>query len=66
MELKNYLRNALICVDQVEMFACQAGSEEKVKQHAVVASPEGIALPEFFFKMGPHLVIRTGKRRGGD
>ena len=61
VELKNYLRNALICVDQVEMFACQVGSEEQEKQHAVVASPEGIALAEFFFKDGQHLVIRTGK-----
>lgn len=61
VELKNYLRNALICVDQVEMFACQAGAEEQEKQHAVVASPEGIALAEFFFKDGQHLVIRTGK-----
>jgi hypothetical protein len=61
VELRNYLRNALICVDQVEMFACQAGAEEQEKQHAVVASPEGIALAEFFFKDGQHLVIRTGK-----
>jgi hypothetical protein len=61
VELKNYLRNALICVDQVEMFACQAGTEEQKKQHAVVASPEGIALAEFFFKDGQHLIIRTGK-----
>jgi hypothetical protein len=60
-DLKNYLRNALICVDQVEMFACQAGAEEQEKQHAVVASPEGIALAEFFFKDGQHLIIRTGK-----
>jgi hypothetical protein len=60
-ELKNYLRNALICVDQVEMFACQAGSEEQEKQHAVVTSPEGIALAEFFFKDGQHVVIRAGK-----
>jgi hypothetical protein len=48
-------------VDQVEMFACQAGAEEQEKQHAVVASPEGIALAEFFFKDGQHLIIRTGK-----
>jgi hypothetical protein len=61
VELRNYLRNALICVDQVEMFACQAGGEEQQKQHAVVASPEGIALAEFFFKDGQHVVIRTGK-----
>ena len=60
-ELKNYLRNALICVDQVEMFACQVGAEEQETQHAVVASPEGIALAEFFFKDGQHLIIRTGK-----
>ena len=61
VELRNYLRNALICVDHVEMFACQAGTEEQQKQHAVVASPEGIALAEFFFKDGQHLVIRTVK-----
>lgn len=61
VELRNYLRNALICVDQVEMFACHAGAEEAEKQHAVVTSPEGIALAEFFFKDGQHLVIRTGK-----
>jgi hypothetical protein len=61
IELRNYLRNALICVDQVEMFACQTGAEEQEKQHAVVASPEGIALAEFYFKDGQHLVIRTGK-----
>jgi len=61
VELKNYLRNALICVDQVEMFACQTGTEEQVKKPAVVVSPEGIALPEFFFKDGQHLIIRTAK-----
>jgi len=59
VELRNYLRNALICMDKVEMFACQAGSEEQVKQHAVVASPEGIALPEFLFRDGQHVVIRS-------
>lgn len=59
VELRNYLRNALICVDEVEMFACQAGAEEQVKQHAVVASPEGIALPEFLFRDGQHVVIRS-------
>jgi hypothetical protein len=25
VELRNYLRNALICVNEVEMFSCQAG-----------------------------------------
>ncbi len=59
VELRNYLRNALICVDDVELFACLAGSEEKVKQHAVVASPEGIALPEFLFRDGQHVLIRS-------
>jgi hypothetical protein len=61
VELRNYLRNALICVDEVEMFACQVGAEEQERQHEVVASPEGIALAEFFFKDGQHLVIRTSK-----
>jgi hypothetical protein len=61
VELRNYLRNALICVDEVEMFACQAGAEAQETQHALTTSPEGIALAGFFFKDGQHLVIRPGK-----
>ena len=56
VELRNYLRNALICVDEVEMFTCQAGSEET--GHATCreyASPEGIALAEFLFRDGQHV-----------
>lgn len=59
--LRNYLRNALICVNEVEMFACQTGAEEQDTQHALITSPEGIALAEFFFKDGQYLVIRPGK-----
>jgi hypothetical protein len=61
VELRNYLRNALLCVDKVEMFACQTGTEERATQHALTTSPEGISLPEFFFKDGQHLVIRSPK-----
>jgi len=61
VELRNYLRNALICMDEVEMFACQVGAEEQDRQHEVVTSPEGIALAEFYFKDKQHLVIRTAK-----
>lgn len=61
VELRDYLRNALICVDKVEMFACQTGTEDRATQHAMITSPEGIFLPEFFFKDGQYLVIRSGK-----
>jgi len=61
LELKNYLRNALICVDEVEVFACHVGAETQEKQHAATVSPEGIALAEFFFKDGQYLVVRLGK-----
>ena len=61
VELRNYLRNALICVSEVEMFACQTGAEERPTQHALITSPEGISLPEFFFKDGQYLVIRSVK-----
>ena len=30
-------------------------------QHALVTTPDGIALPEFFFKDGQFLIIRLGK-----
>ena len=54
IELRNYLRNALICVDEVEMFACQTGAEAEDTQHALISSPEGIALAEFYFKDGQY------------
>jgi hypothetical protein len=61
VELRNYLRNALICVDEVEMFACQTGAEAEDTQHAQISSPEGIALAEFYFKDGQYVIIRSGK-----
>jgi hypothetical protein len=61
VELRDYLRNALICVSEVEIFACQTGSEERETQHALITSPEGISLPEFCFKDGQYLVIRSVK-----
>lgn len=61
VELRNYLRNALICVNEVEMFACQIGAEERDTQHALRTSPDGIALAEFFFKDGQYVVVSAGK-----
>jgi hypothetical protein len=61
VELRNYLRNALICVNEVEMFSCQTGAEEQEIRHALTTSPEGIALATFFFKDGQHVVISPGK-----
>jgi len=61
VELRNYLRNALICVSEVEMFSCQAGTEEQDRRHALTTSPEGIARAEFFFKDGQHVVVSPGK-----
>lgn len=65
VELRNYLRNALICADEVEMFACQTGAEEQATQHALTTSPDGIVQPGFFFKNGQYLVIRSGKYAQG-
>jgi hypothetical protein len=61
LELRKYLRNALICVTEVEMFSCQIGAEEQETQHTLTTSPDGIALAEFFFKDGHYLVIGPGK-----
>jgi hypothetical protein len=62
VELRNYLRNALVCVDEVEMFACQTGSEERATtQHSLITSPDGIALAEFFFKDGQYVLVRSRK-----
>ena len=61
LDLRKYLRNALICVNEVEMFSCQTGAEERDKQHALRTSPEGIALADFIFKDRQYLVICAGK-----
>ena len=61
VELRDYLRNALICVNELEMFVCQAGSEGMDKQYSGSVSPEGIALAEFLFKDGQYLVVKRGK-----
>ena len=65
LHLKNYLRNALICVEEVELFACQLNAEEQERQHALTSSPEGIALPDFSFKNGQYLTVRLGKSSQG-
>ena len=61
IELRNYLRNALICVNEVEMFSCQTGAEGQDRRHAMKTSPEGIALADFFFQDGQHVLISAGK-----
>ena len=61
LELRDYLRNALASGAEIEAFVCRKGKEEHDVQHALVTSPEGIALPEFYFKDGQFLVIRSGK-----
>jgi hypothetical protein len=61
IQLRNYLRSALASGAEIEAFVCRIGKEEQDVQHALVTSPEGIALPEFFFKDGQFLVIRSGK-----
>ena len=61
LQLRDYLRNALASGAEIEAFACRIGNEEHDVQHALVTSPEGVALPEFFFKDGQFLVIRSGK-----
>jgi hypothetical protein len=61
LELRNYLRNALICVNEVEMFSCQTGTEEQDTRRSLKTSPDGIAVATFFFKDGQHVTIRPGK-----
>jgi hypothetical protein len=61
LQLRDYLRQALASGAEIETFACRIGNEEHDAQHALVTSPEGIALPEFFFKDGQFLLIRVGK-----
>lgn len=61
VELRDYLRNALICVEELELFACQAGAEAMERQYSGKVSPEGIALAEFLFKDGQYLVVSRGR-----
>ena len=61
VELRDYLRNALICVDQVELFCCKSGDEAMERQHAGIVSPESIALAEFHFRDGQYLLVKRGK-----
>src|SRR5947207_365863 len=61
VDLKNYLRNALICANEVEMFSCQSGSEDQETKHKLQTSPEGIAFAEFLFKDGQHVVVSPAK-----
>ena len=61
VELRNYLRNALICVSEVEMFACQSGAEAEDGRHALKTSPDGIARADFLFKDGQHVTIGPAK-----
>jgi len=61
VELTNYLRNALICVNEVEIFACQTGTEAQEKKHALETSAEGIARADFLFKDGQHVVVGPAK-----
>jgi hypothetical protein len=61
VDLRNYLKNALICVDQVEMFSCQTGTEDQETKHRLETSPDRIALADFLFKDGQHVVITPAK-----
>jgi hypothetical protein len=61
LQLRDYLRGALASGAEIEAFACRVGNERKSMQHALVTTPDGIALPEFFFKDGQFLIIRLGK-----
>ena len=60
-ELRDYLKNALICVEELELFSCQVGSEGMDRQHSGKVSPPGIELAEFLFKDGLYLVVNRGK-----
>lgn len=62
IELRNYLRNALICVDQIEMFVCQSGTESAERKHAIIVSPDRIAMADFCFKDGQYLVVNRGRQ----
>ncbi|MEP6685352.1 MAG: hypothetical protein ABJB22_01130 [Verrucomicrobiota bacterium] len=59
LQLRDYLREALASGAEIEAFVCRIGREEDDVRHAVVSSPEGIALPGFFFKDGQFLVIQS-------
>ena len=61
LQLRDYLHEALATGAEIEAFACRPGKEERDVQHALVTSPEGLVLPEFYFKDRQFLVIRSGK-----
>jgi len=61
VDLRNYLKNALICVNEVEMFSCQTGSEDQDTKHRLQTSAEGIAFAEFLFKDGQHVLVTPAK-----
>lgn len=61
LELRDYLRGALALADEIEGFACRPGSEKLPVKHSVIASPDGIALPEFFFQDSQRIAIRSRK-----
>lgn len=61
LQLRDYLRTALTSVDEIEVFVCELGSDDQEIKHFLITSPEGIALPEFFFKDGHFLLIGSAK-----
>ncbi len=61
LHLRDYLRDALASRAELEAFACRIGNETHAMQHALVTTPDGVALPEFFFRDGQFLIIRSGK-----
>ena len=63
LELRNYLREALREVEQVEGFVCRAGSEAKEAQHWQTTSADGVALADFYFREAQFLVIQRGGAR---
>lgn len=61
LELRDYLRGALSIADEIEGFACRPGSEKLPVKHSIITSPDGIALPEFFFQDSQRIIIRSKK-----
>ena len=61
LELRDYLRGALSTADIIDGFACRPGSEKLPVKHSIITSPDGIALPEFFFQDCQRIMIRSQK-----
>jgi hypothetical protein len=59
IELRDYLRQALTIVDEIEGFSCRPGHKSLNVLHSVTISPSGVALPEFFFQDGQRLLFRS-------